>query len=190
MGSGTVPRDPAGNIINDPPADELPPMNPKEILPAQETSPALDPKYNMTPNPNTPKRYAPDFSRVAPDPKAPRVGDASVSEGDQEFPNHPAAPPPASYLITVTTERVQLAEREPARGWPSYSALYPDGNPAEVIHGPGLKPKNFRNKAANEGWVTGTAMGPLAIAPKAARATLVDPGEFRALQKKLPSCVH
>ena len=181
MGSGTVPRDPAGNIINDPPADELPPMNPKEILPAQETSPALDPKYNMTPNPNTPKRYAPDFSRVAPDPKAPRVGDASVSEGDQEFPNHPAAPPPASYLITVTTERVQLAGREPARGWPSYSALYPDGSPTGAIHDRVFNPKNFRNKAADEGLATGTATDPLTSALKAARATLVDRGEFRTL---------
>ena len=67
------------------------------------------------------------------------------------------------------------------RGWTSYSARYPEGNPTEVIHGPALNQKNFWNKDANDGWVTGTAMDPLAAAFKAAQAGIVDPGEFRTL---------
>ena len=44
MGSGTAPRDPAGDIINDPSDDGLPPIAPDEISPAQESFPALGPK--------------------------------------------------------------------------------------------------------------------------------------------------
>ena len=181
MGSGFAPRDPAGRIINDPSDGKLPQITPAEILLPQESFPASGPNWNTTPNPDTPKRYAPDSPRFAPGPRVPRADASSGSEGDQEFPSRHAASPPASYLIAVTTEHVRLAGREPARGWPPYSVLKPDGDPAEVIHDPVSNPKNFRGKAASEGRVTGTAMDPIATALKAARAALVGPGEFRAL---------
>ena len=123
VGSESEPRDPMGHIISDPLGDELPPMIPAEILLAQESFPALGPKWSATPNPNTPKRQAPDSSTVAPAPKAPRVETSSGLKGDQEYPNRHAASPPASHLIAVTTEQVQLAGREPNRGWPPYSVL-------------------------------------------------------------------
>ena len=104
-------------------------------------------------------------------PNAPRVDTPSGLRGNQEFPDRHAASPPTSYLITLTTERVQLAGTEPNRGWPSYSALYPEGNPAEVNRDPVFNPKNFWGKAADDGWVTGTAMDPLTAALKAARTT-------------------
>ena len=109
---------------------------------------------------------------------------SSGSKGGQKCPNRHAAPPPSSYPITVTAEQVQPAGREPNRGWPPYSVLYPDGNIAEVIHDSVSNPKTFRNKAANEGRVAGTAMDPFTTALKAAGATSVDPGEFRALGEK------
>ena len=132
MGSESVPRDPAGRIINDPSDDELPPIIPDEILLAQESFKTLGPTWNTTLNPNTPQRYAPDSSRVALGPKAPRADASSRSKGDQEFPSRHAASPPASYLVAVAAERVRLAGGEPARGWPSCSALEPDGNYAGV----------------------------------------------------------
>ena len=105
---------------------------------------------------------------------------SSGSQGAQEYPNRHTASPPASYLVAATAEQVQLAGREPARRWPPYSVLYPDGNPAEGIHDPVSNPKTVWDRAANEGWVTGAAVDPLTTALKAARATLVGPGEFRA----------
>ena len=64
---------------------------------------------------------------MAPGPEAPRVGTSPDLQGDQEFPSRHATSPPASYLIAVATGQVQLAGREPNRGWPSYSAPYPEG---------------------------------------------------------------
>ena len=91
--------------------------------------------------------------------------------------------PPASYLITVTTEQLRLAGKEPTRGWPAYSALHPDSKPTEVIHDPVFNRENFWNKAANDGCVAGYAMDRLAAALKAAQAVVVDPGEFRTLDE-------
>ena len=79
MGLETAPRDPAENIINDPPDDELPPIIPEETHSAKESSPALDPKWSTVPNPNTPKRTAPASSSVAPDPMAHLVESSPVS---------------------------------------------------------------------------------------------------------------
>ena len=73
VGSESVPRGRAGNIIIDPSDDELPPSTPGEILLSQESFPVLGPEGNTTPNPNTPKRNAPDSSSASPGPKAPRV---------------------------------------------------------------------------------------------------------------------
>ena len=118
---------------------------------------------------------------MAPDPKTPRVETSSDSKGDPEFPNRRAASPPASFLITVATEQVQLAGKDPSRGWPPRSLLYPEGNPTGVSNDPELNPENFRQRAANDGWVAGAATDPLAAALKAARATPVGPGEIRTL---------
>ena len=111
---------------------------------------------------------------------------SSGLKGDQDSPNRHAASRPTSYLITVAAEQVRLAGRERNRGWPSNSAPHPEGNPTEVNHDPVCNPKKFWPKAADEGWVTGTAMDPLATAVKAARAKLVGPGEFRALEENAP----
>ena len=72
--------------------------------------------------------------------------------------------PPATFTITVATERVQLARKAPNRGRPAFSVLYPDGNSTDVAHYPVFNPRNFRNKAANDGWVMGAATDPLASA--------------------------
>ena len=116
MGAETAPRDSAGNIIHDPSDDEPPPSIPKDTFLAQESFPALDPKWATVPNPNTPERTAPASSRVAPVPKAHRVDSSSTSRGDQGFPSRHAMASPASCLVTVSTEQVQLAGREPTRG--------------------------------------------------------------------------
>ena len=89
--------------------------------------------------------------------------------------------PPASYLVTVATEQVKSAGDEPARGWPAYSPLYPEGAAAEVIRDPVFNSENFRDLAADYGWVAGAAMDPLTAALKVAKAELVGPGEFRTL---------
>ena len=89
--------------------------------------------------------------------------------------------PPAAYSITVAAEQLGLTCDEPARGWPSSSVLNPDGAPTEVVRDPVFNPNNFWSVAADFGWVAGAAMDPLTSAPKAAKAVLVDPGEFRAL---------
>ena len=95
MGSDTVPRDPAGSIINDPSDDELPPIVHEEILLAQESSPALDLTLYTSPNLNTPsKRPAPYSSDVAPDPEAPRAVSTLFSKDDQDFANHHAMTTP------------------------------------------------------------------------------------------------
>ena len=86
-----------------------------------------------------------------------------------------------TYIITVSDEQVQLAGRQPTRGWPVYSVLYSERAPAEVIRDPVSNPKNFWNANANEGWIAGPASDPLTEALQAARATRVNPGEFRAL---------
>ena len=151
MGSDSAPRDPAGNVINDPSDDEPPPVIPDDVLLAQTSFPVLDPKWNNVPNPSTPKRTAQDPSSDAPDPKAQRVNSPSVSTEDKEFSSRRATYHPASYFVRVATEQVLLAGREPARGWPSYSALCPSGNPTDVIHDPVFNTKNFWNKPAHEG---------------------------------------
>ena len=149
---------------------------------AQDSCLALGPTWNVSPNPDAPSKRPrnPVSPDAAPDPKAARVAPTSTSKGVQDFASRHAMTTP-TYLITVSDEQVQRAGREPTRGWPSYSALYPEGNPTEVIHDPAFYQKNFWNKDANDGWVTGTAMDPLTAASKAAHTTLVDPGEFRTL---------
>ena len=54
-------------------------------------------------------------------------------------------------------------------------------NPAGAIRDPVFISKNFRNLAADHGWVPGAVMDPLTAALKAAKAVLVDPGKFRTL---------
>ena len=88
---------------------------------------------------------------------------------------------PPTYVITVSAEQVYLAGKGPNSCWPAYSVLYPEANPTEVIHDPVFNQKNFRNTDANAGRVNGEAMNPPTSALKAARATLVGPGESRPL---------
>lgn len=83
----------------------------------------------------------------------------------------------------MAAEQLRLAGNEPARGWPAYSVLLPEGNPAEVIHDPGFNAENFWNAAADYGWLTGAALDPPSPAPRAAEAGMVDPGEFSALDE-------
>ena len=125
VGCCAEPRDDEGDINNDFSYDELPPNEPDDLLVAQDSSPALDPTWNVSRNPSTPpKRPAPSFPDVAPDRKSPRVNPTPASKDDQDFANRRAMTTP-TYLITVSAEQVQLVGREPYRGWPAYSGLYP-----------------------------------------------------------------
>ena len=81
----------------------------------------------------------------------------------------------------MATAQLRLAGKEPARGWPACPALYPEDAPAEVIHDPVRNAEKRWHLAADFGWVADAAMGPLTPASKAAKAVLVDPGEFRTL---------
>ena len=108
-------------------------------------------------------------------------GASSVSRGDLESFYRHATSFPASYLITVAAEQFCLAGNEPARIWPAFSGLYPDGNFAAANHDPGLGAKNFWNVVAEYGRASGAAMDPPTSALKAAKAAMVDPGEIRAL---------
>ena len=135
---------------------------------AQQSFPVLDLDWETCPNPSAPKRDVQAPPPTEPDSKAPRVDKSSYSRGDLEFPRRHAMSPLASYLIAVTTEQLRLAGDEPARGWPAYSVLYPEGNPTQVIHDPVFNSENFRNMAVDYGWVTDTAMDPSTSARKAA----------------------
>ena len=123
MGAEDEPRDPTGNIINEPSDDELPPPASEGSLLPQQPIPVLDPKWNSVQNPSAPKRTAPHSSRAAPDPRAHRVSGSSVSAGDLEFPHRHAMSSPASCLITVTAGRLRSAGMGAARGWPAFSVL-------------------------------------------------------------------
>ena len=89
--------------------------------------------------------------------------------------------PPASYVIRASPEQLKLAGDEPTRGWPTDSVLYPDDNPTGVIRDTVSNSKNVLNLEASHGRATGTEMGPRTAALKAAKAVMVGPGEFRAL---------
>ena len=170
MGWGATPKDADGDIINDPADYEVPPNVSDGILLAQESFPALGPTWNAPPDPNKPFKHPPPRSHLADPGRTPaRVEPASTSKGDQDFVNRCAMTLP-TCVITVSEDQVQLAGREPARGWPPYSVLYPDWNPTEVTHNSAFNPKNFWRKDANEGWIAGSAMDPLAEALKAAQA--------------------
>ena len=154
MGWDSEPRDSKGNIVNDPSDDELLPNVPGDLALAQDSSPVADPTWNASPNPNAPsKRPAPPFPDVAPDGRAARVDPASAPKDDQVFAICYAMTTP-TYLITVSRAQVQLAGKEPNHSRPAYSALYPEGNPTEVIHDPAFNQKNFWGNGANDGWVT------------------------------------
>ena len=175
-GSENEPRKFKANFINEPSDVELPPEVSEEFLLAQHSFPVLGPGRNAVPNPHTPKRKAPDT-------RAPRVGAPSVSKGDLEFSRRRAMSPPASYLIEVTTEQLRPVGLKPARGWPPFSVPSPDRDSAKVNRDPVFNPGNFRDRAADSGWVAGNAMDPLTSALEAARAVVVDPGEFRTLDE-------
>ena len=88
MGWGATPKGAEGNIIADPSYDEL----------AQDSAPALDPTWNVSPNPNAPsKRPAPSSSEVAPDRKADHVDSALASKDDQDFANR--------HTMTISSRR-------------------------------------------------------------------------------------
>ena len=100
-----------------------------------------------------------------------------------EFPHRHAMTPSAAYLVTVAAGQLRLAGDEPTCGWPTYSVLPLDGNPAEVVRDPVGNAENFWSAAADSGWAPGAAMDPLTSAPKAAKAAMVYLGEFRALDE-------
>ena len=144
------------------------------------------PTWNSPPNPITPsKGLAPSFPGGAPDRKTARCDPVSAPVGDQDFADRHAATTP-TYLTTASDEQAKLAGREPNRGRPAFSVLCPEGNPTEVNHDPVCN-QNFRKQDANDGWVQGTAVDPLAAALNAAHATLMDPEEFRALGENASS---
>ena len=104
----------------------------------------------------------------------------SYAQGDLDFSQRCTLTPPPSYLITLSTEQLERAGEEPTGGWPAYSALYPERNPAEAIRDPVFVSTNFLISEVLHGWVLGEATDPLASALKAAKAVKVGPGEFRA----------
>ena len=89
-------------------------------------------------------------------PRAHRVNASSTYKGDSDFTHRHAVSPPSSYLLAVAAEQLRLAGKGPA-----YSALYPDCIPTGVFHDPVFNSENSWNMAANDGWATGHAMGPL-----------------------------
>ena len=159
-----------GADLNDPSDAELPPNVSGDLLLAQDSSPAFGPTWNVFPDPGTPSKRPrnPVSPDAAPDPKAARVAPTSAFKGGQDFANRHAMTT-STYLTTASDEQVRLAGREPTRGWPSFLALFPDGNPADGLHDPVFN-QNFWNEAANDGWVAGTAMDPLAAALRTADA--------------------
>ena len=86
---------------------------------------------------------------------------------------------PASQLITASKEQLKRAGEETTHGWQSFSALLPDGNPAEVVHVPVFVSKIFRDLDVRHGWAPGEAMDPRAAALKVAKAGRAGPGDFR-----------
>ena len=110
-----------------------------------------------------------------------RTGATDSGRGDLDFTQRHAVGVPASRLVTVSREQLRLAGKDPARGWPAYSAMYPIGNPAQVPHEPIFISKSYRNLEGNHGWATGDPMEPLSTAPSNAGAELVDAGDFRTL---------
>ena len=85
--------------------------------------------------------------------------------------------------ITVSEELLKRAGDEPTLGRQTYSALYPNGNPAEIAHGPVSVAKNFRNLDVSHGWVLSEAIDPLAAPLEAAKVERVDPGNFRTFDE-------
>ena len=181
MGSECEPRNSAGCFLHDPSDDESLPQVSEESLLTQLSCPELGPKWSKVPNPPTPKRDAQAPPSAEPDPKAQRVEPSSFSKSDLGFSHRHAMSPPAAYLITAAADQSRLAGNGPTCGWPTSAVPLPDRNPAEATHDPVLNARNFRNVAADFGWVTGAAMDPLSYAPEAAKAVMVSPGEFRAL---------
>ena len=131
-----VPQGEEGNVIDEPSDDELLPLVPEELCLPQRHFPALGPTWNALPNPTAPRRDPQSFPPTGPDAEVPRVDGDSYEKGDLDFSRRYTLTPPSSYVITVTTEQLKRAGEEPNRGWPAYSALYPEGNPAEVTHDP------------------------------------------------------
>ena len=181
MGSDILPQDEEGNIANEPPDDELSPLVPEELLLPQRPFPVMGPTWKTFPNPTTPKRDPQSPPPTDPDSEAPRADSDSFAQGDLDFSQCYTHAPPPSNLITVAREQLTRAGEEPTRGWPAYSAPYPEGNPAEEIRDPVFGPKNFLILEASHGRVLGDAIDPLASALGAAKDVKVGPGEFRAL---------
>ena len=144
MGWDTAPKDADGNIINDPSDDELPPKVSDGLLLAQDSFSVLEPSRNVSPNLKTPsKRPPPPSHSVGPGRNSARIDPTSMSKDAQDFATRHAVTN-LMYIITVSDEQEKTAGREPARGWPTFSVRYPDGDPTEVIHDPVSNPKNFR----------------------------------------------
>ena len=183
IGWDTISRDASRDVFNEPSDDKLPPNVSDDLLLAQDPSPVLDPSWHVSPNPNTPSgRPKPLAHSVDSGRKSARIDHASTSKGDQDFATPHAMTNPM-YIIIVSDEQVKLAKREPAKGWSTYSVLYPDEAPTKVILDPVFNPKTFWNENPNEGWIAGSALDPLTEALEVARAKRVDPGEFRTLSE-------
>ena len=85
MGPKSAQQDAAGNIINDPSADELLPLVPQELLLPRRPFPVSGPKWYTVPNPAAPKRDAEAPPLTQPGSKVPRADGPVVCAGRPGF---------------------------------------------------------------------------------------------------------
>ena len=137
-GADAAIRDQNGNLIHEPSGGEFPPPASDAALFENASCPALGSTWNTFGNPSTPKGEAQNAPPGAPEPKLPKSKEAAESERDDLSFTHrnTAGLPKAQVVATVTVDRVQRAVREPARGWPDYSILYPMGGRTLVVRDP------------------------------------------------------
>ena len=176
VGADDLPRHVDGNVIAELSGDELIPQASEDTLPTQISFPILDTTWKTFGNPTTPKRDPQSAPPTEPDPRVARTEGTSSAKEDLAFTLRHAMGFSASQLITVSRERLTRAGHVPTRGWQTYSALYPNGNPAEIAHGPVLVSKNFRNLDVRHGWALGEAMDPLPLFSKPLRLGMLTRG--------------
>ena len=68
--------------------------------------------------------------------------------------------PGSQVVATVSNEQLPRAGREPTRGWPAYSTLYPAGDPALAVRDLIFSTGNYKDLDPWRGWVTGDPMEP------------------------------
>ena len=140
-------QDAEGNIAT------APPLVPGDLLMPRTPFPVFGPEWNAVRDPATPRRDAKARPPAEPDSEVPRADGDSYKQGDLDPPPHYTLTPPASCLIAAAQEQLDRAGGGHTRGWPSCPAIFPGGNPAEVIRDPVFASENFRNLEAPRSWV-------------------------------------